>query len=65
MKRLLSFMLTLALCLPMIACGLGNTSADNGGAGDVTSTNNADTQTPETPDENPDDTEKPEQLPSD
>jgi len=49
MKRLLSFMLTLALCLPMIACGLGNTPADNGGAGNGNSTNHTDTQTPETP----------------
>ena len=48
MKRLLSVMLTLALCLPMVACGTGNGDADTNETG-----NNAGgsvSTTPEVPD---------------
>ncbi len=50
MKRLLSFMLTLALCLPMVACGLGNPPADGGN----TPGNNSavDTNVPDMPEGN-------------
>jgi len=49
MKRLLSFMLTLALCLPMIACAAGNAPAGNQTGNDANTGSNADVQTPEPP----------------
>lgn len=48
MKRLLSFMLTLALCLPMVACGLGNTpSGDTNTPNDNTATDSNVSETPD------------------
>ena len=51
MKRLLVVMLTLAMCLPMVACGFGKGNAGNGNTSENTSGNNAavDTTAPEEP----------------